>query len=73
MDLPDFGFLFSSLLIGAIGAGIFIYGKKSENPKCLGMGVVLCVFPYFVHSLLLMWGIAAACMAALYLLPRFDY
>ena len=44
--------LFSGLLIGLIGTGVFIFGKKESNIKCLGAGVLLCVFPYFVHSII---------------------
>ena len=55
-----------------IGMGMFIYGKKTQQPKCLGIGAAMCVFPYFVHSMLLMWGLAALGMAGAYFLPRFD-
>ena len=52
------GFLFSSLLIGTVGLGMLVYGKKSDQPLCLLSGLVMCVFPYFVHSLILMWFMA---------------
>lgn len=70
MDLSDPGVLFSSLLIGAVGMGLFVYGKKAQEPKCLGLGVAMCIFPIFVHSMLLMWGIACLCMVGAYALPR---
>jgi hypothetical protein len=60
--------LFSGVLIGLIGTGIFIHGKKEANLKCLGAGVALCVFPYFVHSIILMWVITAGCLGGLYAL-----
>lgn len=69
-DLGSPWALLSSLLIGLIGFALFLYGKKEPNLKCLGTGVVMCVFPYFVHSVLLMWALAAACLGGLALLSR---
>lgn len=66
MDFGDPWSLFTGLIVGLIGTVIFLYGKKQQNLKCLGAGVVLCVFPYFVTSVLLTWGIAAACLGGLY-------
>jgi hypothetical protein len=72
MELPSFGLLFSGLLIGAVGLGMFIYGKKRPEPKCLLIGIAMCVYPYFVSSVVLMWVIAVACIAAAYALPSFE-
>jgi len=72
MDFSDPTLIFSGLFISALGMAFFIYGKKAQELKCLGIGVAMCVFPYFVHSLLLMWVLAGACMAGAYLLPRID-
>jgi hypothetical protein len=48
-----------SVLFGAIGMGYFVYGKRQRAivPLCIGM--VLCVFPYFVASVtsLLIMGV----------------
>lgn len=71
MDL-DTATLISSLIIGTVGFAVFIYGKKAQNYKCLGIGLGLSVYPIFVHSLLLMWLIAAAGGATLWFLPRGD-
>lgn len=62
--------LFSSLIIGLIGMGLLLYGKKQPDLKCLAAGAGLCVFPYFVHSLLVMWLITGACCAALWITRR---
>ena len=70
MDFSHPWALFSGLLIGLIGMAVFIYGKKQTDLKCLGVGVVLCVFPYFVTSLLLMWGLTVACLGLLYASAR---
>ena len=42
------------------------------NLKCLVTGVVLCVFPYFVTSVILMWVITAACVGGLYWWMKSD-
>lgn len=70
MDLDHPWALFSGLLIGTVGFAVFMYGKKQANPRCLGIGVALSVFPYFVSSLLLMWALAAAFFVALYASAR---
>ena len=70
MDLSNPTLLISGLFIGLIGMGVFMYGKKQCNLKCLGVGALLCVYPYFVSSLLLLWVIAAVCLGALALSAR---
>ncbi len=62
--------LASGLVIGMVGLGLLIYGKQREDFKCLAGGLVLSVFPYFVHSVLVMWLVAAGCGAGLYLWRR---
>jgi hypothetical protein len=65
MDLSS-GALFLSLLIGAVGAGLFIYGKKQGRlPQMLG-GIVLSFYPYFISNLWLMGGIAVVIVAAVW-------
>ncbi len=71
MDMFSPGLLISGLIIGTIGFAVFLYGKKTENFKCLGVGLVLCVYPYFVSSVLMLWLIAALCLAGLYVLAKF--
>ena len=70
MDFSNSYLLVSGLIIGAIGVGILMYGKKAMDLKCIGIGLAMCVYPYFVTSMVLLWLIAAACVAGLYLLPR---
>jgi hypothetical protein len=70
MDLGNPWMLISGAIIGLIGTALFIYGRNAQEPKCLGAGVVMCVFPMFVSSLALMWAIAGLCMLGVYVLPR---
>ena len=67
MDL-DPGYLISNLLIGCAGMGYFMYGKKAGRPYPLIAGLILCIYPWFVPSLLWMWVIAIAIVVAVYFL-----
>ena len=65
--------LFLSLLIGAVGAGLFIYGKKQARwPQMLG-GALLSLYPYFVSNLWLMSGVAVALIAGVWIAVRLGY
>ncbi len=70
MDLSNPGLMLSALLISVVGLGVFVYGKRAEDLRSLGLGLALMVFPLFVHSVLLMWLIAGACATGWCLLPR---
>ncbi len=69
MDFSNPGLLLSGLAISMVGLAIFVYGKKTEKPKSLAIGLVMMVFPMFVPSLLWLWLLAGACLAGLYMLP----
>lgn len=55
------------IFTGAIGVGYFIYGKRQAKFAPLLAGMMLCVYPYFVDSLLWLLVIGAALMAAPFL------
>lgn len=67
MDFDNPSILFSGLLIGAIGMGLFIYGKNAPDFKFLLSGVALSVIPFFAHTMLALWGLSGICATALYL------
>lgn len=72
MDFSTAG-LILSLLIGAVGAGLFIYGKRQRAwPQMLG-GVILCLYPYFVSNLWIMGGIAVAIILGVWIAVRQGY
>ena len=52
------------MLTGAIGVGYFIYGKRQTKFAPLIAGMMLCVYPYFIDSLLWLVVIGAMLMAA---------
>ncbi|MCC6678424.1 MAG: hypothetical protein IT436_14910 [Phycisphaerales bacterium] len=70
MDISNPWALFSGVVIGLIGMVLFMHGRKQASPRCLLTGGVLCLFPYFVSSLILMWLITGACLGGLYLASR---
>jgi hypothetical protein len=62
----DANSLLASMLIGSIGLGLLIYGKKQVRVPQIVVGLALCVYPYFVSNVLLMFGIAIAALGALW-------
>jgi hypothetical protein len=44
------------MLFGSIGAGFFIYGRKQKAVVPLCVGVALCVFPYFIGNVYVLWS-----------------
>lgn len=70
MDFDHPAALISGLIIGLLGMGILIYGKKQANFRFIGIGLVMCIFPYFITGLLAMWLCTGACLGALYGLGR---
>ncbi len=57
--------LFASVVVGSIGFGFFLYGKRQRRMPHLVAGIALMVFPYFVGSVALMLVIAAALVGLL--------
>lgn len=44
--------LFIGVIAGAIGMGYFIYGKRQLRYAAMISGMILCVYPYFIDSVL---------------------
>ena len=70
MDMSNPGLMVSAGLISMVGLGVFMYGKRMEDIKSLGIGLGMMIFPIFVPSVLVMWLIAVGCGIGLYLGPR---
>jgi hypothetical protein len=49
-DTMDQVSLLLGVLFSAIGGGYFLYGRKQAKPLTLIVGLLLCVYPYFVSS-----------------------
>lgn len=69
LDFSDPWLLSSAFVVSMIGLGLFIHGRKMENVRNLGIGLTMMLVPILVHSLVLLWVIAGACVAGAYLLP----
>lgn len=65
--------LFASFLVGLIGLGLFVYGKKQTRLPQLVVGMALMVFPYFVESVLLVYAVAAALLLGLWAAVRWGW
>lgn len=70
MDLGNPSAIVSGLVIGMVGCALFLYGKKQAAPRPLLAGALLCIYPYFVTSVLVMWAVFAAIVGGLYLWSR---
>jgi hypothetical protein len=56
------------ILTGAVGMGYVIYGKRQTKFAPLLAGMMLCVYPYFVDSVLWLIVIGVLLMAAPFVL-----
>ncbi|MGD0835863.1 MAG: hypothetical protein ABSB49_04370 [Polyangia bacterium] len=57
--------LLASLLVGSVGMGIFMYGRRQRRAPHLAVGFVLMAYPYFVASVPLMLTLAVALVGVL--------
>ena len=65
MDLSA-GCILASLLVGGVGTGLFLYGKKQGRIPQLLAGLALIIFPMFVPSPTLDYVIGAAIVGTLW-------
>lgn len=65
MDLSASSII-ASLLVGGVGTGLFLYGKKQARIPHLLAGVALTIYPMFVPSAILVYAIAALVVGALW-------
>jgi hypothetical protein len=66
-------FLFASLILGSVGVGYFIYGKRQGSWSPMVAGVLMITTSYFVSSALLMSLICAGLMVGVYMLLKRGY
>jgi hypothetical protein len=69
----DVSSIVAGFLVSGAGFVLFRYGRKMGRLPQVAVGLVLMVFPYFVPSVLLMFGIAAALCGLLYLAVQRGY
>jgi hypothetical protein len=69
----DANALLASLLIGLVGAGCFMYGKRQGRVPPMIVGVLMCIYPYFVPSVVVMGVVAVVLLVALWGATRLGY
>jgi hypothetical protein len=62
--------LLASLLVGSIGFGLFVYGKKQKRTPHLIVGIAMMVYPYLVPNVAIMLVIAGVVLGLLFLATR---
>lgn len=62
-ELGSTAVLIWGILFGAIGFGYFLYGKKQKAIIPLCIGIVLCVFPYFIADVYVLVGVGVLLVA----------
>ena len=65
--------LLASILLGCVGMGLFVYGKKQVRFPQLTGGLALMIFPLFVGGAGWMLAIGAAIVLAIGLAVRVGY
>jgi hypothetical protein len=65
-ELGSVAVLIWGMLFGAIGFGYFLYGKKQKAIIPLCVGIVLCVFPYFIANVYVLVLVGLVLMAIPY-------
>ena len=60
----DESHLWVSMFLGAVGAGMFLYGKKAGRMVPLGAGLGLLVVPYFIPNVIVMAVVGCLMMGA---------
>ena len=66
----DASWLFLSLITGAIGVALFIYGKKEARWPQMVVGLLFIVYPYFTTSVTWLISVGVILGGALWYLLR---
>ena len=56
--------LFVGLFAGAFGMAYFVYGKRQTRITPMIAGLLLCIYPYFIDSLLWLCVVGVVLLAA---------
>ncbi len=66
------GSIAASLLFGAIGFALFVFGKKQARFLPLVTGMALMGYPYFVSGAVANWAIGTAILGAFLVALRYE-
>jgi hypothetical protein len=62
--------ILASLLIGLVGSGCFMYGRRQGRVPPMAVGAALVIYPYFVPNVGVMVAIAVALLVVLWATVR---
>ena len=60
--------LIVGLIVGSVGLGLFLYGRKQRRAPQMVVGLVMMLFPYFVSSVPVTAAVAVALAGLLWFL-----
>ncbi len=60
------GLLLWSVLFSSVGLGFFLFGKQQRAAVPLVCGIVLMIYPFFVHNLVVLVAVGVAVSAVPY-------
>ena len=66
----DSGYLALSLLFGAVGTGLFLFGKKAGKIPHLVAGVALMTCPYFITNAIAMVSVCVVLAVMPFVMPQ---
>ena len=64
------GWMMAGLLVGSIGMGLSMFGKKQRRWPQLSAGLVMMIYPGFVASPLVIIALAGGILGAVWLAVR---
>ncbi len=62
--MPSGSVLLIGLLSGVFGVAYFVYGKRQTKLTPMIAGVLLCIYPYFIESVLWLAVVGLLLLAA---------
>ena len=65
----DTSTLFAGVILGSLGVGYIVYGRKQKKGIALLSGFVLCVLPYFVSNMIFLLIVSIAFLVLPFLVP----
>ncbi|KAA0215854.1 MAG: hypothetical protein DYG94_06775 [Leptolyngbya sp. PLA3] len=71
IDDMSMSLVLSGLILGSVGLGIFLWGKKQQELTAILVGLALSVLPLCIHSVGLLWILSGGVLGGWKLLHKF--
>lgn len=71
LDDMSMSLVLSGLILGSIGFGIFLWGKKQQELVPILVGLALSILPMCIHSVALLWILSGGVLGGWKLLHKF--